>query len=394
MAQITAALFSFVDTPYDQRPGVSLFVDEFQNFTTRDFEKLLTEGRKYGLRIVMAHQFRDQLPPYLKKSTITARTIVCFHTTPDDATEMAKEFPGQGGEFAISRRATKDLLDQVAELPPVVTTFVETYLRSVPKGSGDVKIRLPDDLSTYHRVNGTKPKRAPVTMPNPIGHLDKLFYQVMQSGNPSLPIPENAIYGLANGGIGFYDGISRTSADILTCDVRQLPRHLVVARQDGSFAWTRTPEDGKEQLLHCIFHLRMTMHYLAAHPVGKEESAGSSNVASMLTQLPPRAAFVKSDKDIGVIFTHDAPRQLSGSDLERRVRSIRDQTRAAYCLPKSQVEATITGAPAMGGSTELDAEWGDEVVSLRDAVDGEIKLRAHGPLQSDTPITRWEEVDE
>ncbi len=93
IAQIHAALFSFADTPLERRPGFALVVDEFQNFATPDFAELFSEGRKFGVRVVLAHQYRNQLPDYLQDATMTARTKVIFQVTPDDARELASLFP-------------------------------------------------------------------------------------------------------------------------------------------------------------------------------------------------------------------------------------------------------------------------------------------------------------
>lgn len=93
IAQIYAAFFSFTDTPQEQRPGFSLFVDDFQHFATSDFADMFTEGRKYGSRVCIAHQFREQLPDYLTKATMTARTIITFQATHEDATKMSHLYP-------------------------------------------------------------------------------------------------------------------------------------------------------------------------------------------------------------------------------------------------------------------------------------------------------------
>ncbi len=94
LSEIHAALFSFADVPAQQRPGFSLYVDEFQNFATPDFSEMFTEGRKFGVRVTVAHQYRSQLPPYLQASSMVARTKVCFQVNPDDAREMAHLFIG------------------------------------------------------------------------------------------------------------------------------------------------------------------------------------------------------------------------------------------------------------------------------------------------------------
>src|SRR5581483_9873762 len=93
MAQIHAAVFSYADVAESERPGVSLYVDECQHFTTSDFSELLSEGRKFGMKLTLAHQYRNQLPSFLQDSTITARTKIVFQTTPQDGRELASVFP-------------------------------------------------------------------------------------------------------------------------------------------------------------------------------------------------------------------------------------------------------------------------------------------------------------
>ena len=89
MTHIHAATFSFGELEWDQRPGYSLFVDEFQNFATTDFAELFKEGRKYGARITIAHQDRHDLLPEIRSATLTASIIASFQTTPADAMEMS-----------------------------------------------------------------------------------------------------------------------------------------------------------------------------------------------------------------------------------------------------------------------------------------------------------------
>jgi hypothetical protein len=48
LAQIHAATFAFSKKNWNERPGFSLFVDEFQHFATSDFAELYKEARKFG----------------------------------------------------------------------------------------------------------------------------------------------------------------------------------------------------------------------------------------------------------------------------------------------------------------------------------------------------------
>src|SRR6266487_2902064 len=131
LAQIHAAIFSFADTPRDKRPGVSLYVDEFSHFSTPDFNELFTEGRKYRLRLIIAHQYRNQLPMYLRDSTMSARTKICFQLTPEDGREMAHLFPSTETTIQPEDIEPHPVHYLLTYTPgdEFVRTFTETYLR-------------------------------------------------------------------------------------------------------------------------------------------------------------------------------------------------------------------------------------------------------------------------
>ncbi|MDA1317498.1 MAG: type IV secretion system DNA-binding domain-containing protein [bacterium] len=72
-----------------------LFVDEFQNFATSSFTKLLSGGRKFGLRITIAEQSTAQQDDRNVVNVILANTgtVVCFRTaSPIDEELMLSQF--------------------------------------------------------------------------------------------------------------------------------------------------------------------------------------------------------------------------------------------------------------------------------------------------------------
>src|SRR6266516_2104845 len=111
----------------------------------------------------------------------------------------------------------------------------------------------------------------------------------------------------------------------------RFPNKLLVVEGADGLQWTRPPESRWEQLHHFLFHLRMTMAYLAVNPIGKKSTLSATDVAHMLTQLPKRAAFVRSGDDVGVIYTDDTPPPVDSATFHERLRLIRDQTRQKYC---------------------------------------------------------------
>ncbi len=61
VAKVQLAAQSRVDTPARARRPFYLYVDEFQNFATTSFAKIVTEARAFGLGLVCANQFPEQL---------------------------------------------------------------------------------------------------------------------------------------------------------------------------------------------------------------------------------------------------------------------------------------------------------------------------------------------
>jgi len=74
-------------------PSYYLYVDEFQNFATPDFETILSEARKYKLNLVVAHQFVAQLSDEIKEAVFGNVGSICtFRVGADDAEFMENYF--------------------------------------------------------------------------------------------------------------------------------------------------------------------------------------------------------------------------------------------------------------------------------------------------------------
>jgi hypothetical protein len=92
MTKIRMAAFSRSDIPKEKRIPFYLYIDEFQNFATEEFIETLSEARKYGLVLIMAHQNLSQLPKQLQDSVLTNSGIQCyFRVCRRDAEILAKE---------------------------------------------------------------------------------------------------------------------------------------------------------------------------------------------------------------------------------------------------------------------------------------------------------------
>lgn len=82
-----------VDRAKESRRPFYLFVDEFQNFATDSFIKILSEARKYGLALTLANQYMAQVPPDVQKAILgNAGTLISFGVGAEDASILNKEF--------------------------------------------------------------------------------------------------------------------------------------------------------------------------------------------------------------------------------------------------------------------------------------------------------------
>lgn len=82
-----------VDIPEEARRDFYLYVDEFQNFATGSFIKIMSEARKYRLNIMLANQYMAQIPEEVTKAILgNVGTIMTFAVGATDADILTREF--------------------------------------------------------------------------------------------------------------------------------------------------------------------------------------------------------------------------------------------------------------------------------------------------------------
>jgi DNA helicase HerA-like ATPase len=87
-----------------------LYVDEFQNFATDSFSTALSEARKYGLSLTLAHQFTRQLPEGLLSAVLgNTGTTIAFRVGAEDAELMASHLGGTLADIDLNPRILKEL---------------------------------------------------------------------------------------------------------------------------------------------------------------------------------------------------------------------------------------------------------------------------------------------
>ncbi len=93
ITKIQLAAMNRVSIPEEERRDFYLYVDEFQNFATTSFIKILSEARKFRLSLILANQYIDQVQEDIRSAIFgNAGTLMTFLVGANDATYLAKEF--------------------------------------------------------------------------------------------------------------------------------------------------------------------------------------------------------------------------------------------------------------------------------------------------------------
>lgn len=93
ITKIQLAAMNRVTQKEEQRRDFYLYVDEFQNFATTSFIKILSEARKYRLNLILANQYIGQVPEDVRAAIFgNAGTMMSFLVGAEDARYMAREF--------------------------------------------------------------------------------------------------------------------------------------------------------------------------------------------------------------------------------------------------------------------------------------------------------------
>lgn len=132
VGKILMAALSRADMSEENRKDFYLYIDEFQNFTTDSICSILSEARKYGLSLIIAHQYIGQL---VKNQDTSIRDAVfgnvgswiTLKVGTDDAEVLEKEFSPVFNQFDLLNiekytAYVKLLIDNTASRPFSMST--------------------------------------------------------------------------------------------------------------------------------------------------------------------------------------------------------------------------------------------------------------------------------
>jgi hypothetical protein len=176
----------------EQRQPFYLYIDEFQNFTSSAFEKILSEAGKYMLMLTVCHQYISQLDDQTKDAILgNVGTIVVLPVNEKDATQLrhslgSYELPDilnldAAKHEALCRPATKasDTFHFATLAPPPQPeqSFVERIIehtRSSYSHTPDSSLSEPTETAAQPQVEA-KPAASILKLERPVAAMPKQF---------------------------------------------------------------------------------------------------------------------------------------------------------------------------------------------------------------------------
>ena len=129
------AAFTRHGLPEPTRRPFFLYVDEFHNFTTKSFAGLLSEARKYGLGLILAHQHLSQTDVEVRDAVLgNVGSMVVFRVGANDAPFLERLLPPFSAhdlQNQPNHRSVVQMMHQGERLKPFTASMYPPH-RSAP----------------------------------------------------------------------------------------------------------------------------------------------------------------------------------------------------------------------------------------------------------------------
>lgn len=124
-----AATYARAALPPAARTPFLLVVDEFPSFVTGSFGELLSEARKYGVGLVLAHQHLGQVEPSLRHSLFgNVGTRLLFSVGAEDAEILVREVSPEHDARDLVSLAARQMVVRLAVGAAITRPFTATSL--------------------------------------------------------------------------------------------------------------------------------------------------------------------------------------------------------------------------------------------------------------------------
>jgi hypothetical protein len=151
------AALSRGDMPREARRPFYYYIDEFQNFVTRDIPAMLAEARKYGLHLTLAHQTLGQLKDQGSSSTLNAvlgnvATRLIFRAGLEEARTLEPDFLPHFDARAMAGLPDGHVMSRLLVRNKPSTPFVFETLPNKQLGETDIPARVRDHSRQAYSV--------------------------------------------------------------------------------------------------------------------------------------------------------------------------------------------------------------------------------------------------
>lgn len=157
IAKLKLAAMTRAELPEKKRTPFYVFIDEFQSFLGEDFETILSEARKYGLGLTLAHQNLDQIDRKLQASILgNVGTQIIFRLSHHDASQISHEM-----EAKARPMIEKGLIDfKVGQAYVKLRGEKPRMLRTIHVSESNQNITTIQVIKDISLTNYTRSKRA------------------------------------------------------------------------------------------------------------------------------------------------------------------------------------------------------------------------------------------
>lgn len=162
LSAICREIFSRATVAESDRNPVRLYVDEFENFSMKDFESILAEGRRFRFSVVLAHQTLAQISPKMRSIILgNVGVKVVFRTGFQDAEVLNKDLAGVKGAFDLANLPVGEAILWRRGEPPL---HIEVNAPLI----GDVGLGSPRSRAYMARLAELTPAYFEVVEPGPV----------------------------------------------------------------------------------------------------------------------------------------------------------------------------------------------------------------------------------
>lgn len=182
VSQIQLAAMRRAKVRKEAREPFYLYVDEFQNFTTSAFDKILSEAGKYKLCLALAHQYVSQLEDKIRNAILgNAGTILMFPSAAQDASCLRSEL----GSFTVDDLTDLSAQEHEALCRPPTKSSDTFKLKTFPPPARP-QPHFAREVAEYSRANYGRPIQVTPSQPKPAAAEKP---QPRPAVPPTMPVP-------------------------------------------------------------------------------------------------------------------------------------------------------------------------------------------------------------